>query len=375
MLLVHIGARCADGRPEGTHGWCMTTTDDTTTVRLSGRRGLLAAIPAMLGFHPQESLVMICLSGPRRRVGPVIRVDLDDPTGAGPSGPDGPVSQFRAHARRYSDEVALVCFTDRPGRSAMFEQVLTGLQAGGINILDAVMVRLGRAMPANLGSGASPWTGEGDLGTDVPGADDPQALAMAAASALHGGSILPNRLALQESISGPSGRAGRQASAALHVAANGLMNAVPATGAIDHEKLREMATVAIDRALGEVAGSRGVEPATCALIALLLADVNVRDHVITRSVRETGATWIPMLIAVARAVPDEDAAEVCSVLAVAAYRRGDGALAQVAVDRCLTAEPDHRLAHLMLGVMAAGLPPGDLVQLAASNTLSPGTDG
>jgi len=71
-----------------------------------------------------------------------------------------------------------------------------------------------------------------------------------------------------------------------------------------------------------------------------------------------------MLIAVATSVPDGDAAEVCAVLAVAAYRRGDGALAQVAVDRCLSAEPDHRLAHPMLAVMAAGLPPDELEHLA-----------
>ncbi len=148
----------------------MTTTDDTTTVRLSGRRGLLAAVPAMLGFHPQESLVMICLSGPRRRVGPVIRVDLDDPAGAGSSGADSPVSQFRAHARRYSDEVALICYTDRAGRSATFEGVLKGLQTAGVNILDAVTVRLGRAIPADLGSGRSAWVGGGEIDTEVPGA-------------------------------------------------------------------------------------------------------------------------------------------------------------------------------------------------------------
>ena len=80
----------------------MTTTDDTTTVRLSGRRGLLAAVPAMLGFHPQESLVMICLWVDAAGSALVIGVDLDDPAGAGSSGNNSPVSQFRAHARRYS---------------------------------------------------------------------------------------------------------------------------------------------------------------------------------------------------------------------------------------------------------------------------------
>jgi hypothetical protein len=54
------------------------------------------------------------------------------------------------------------------------------------------------------------------------------------------------------------------------------------------------------------------------------------------------------------------------VLAVVAYRHGDGALAQVAVDRCLAAEPHHRLAHLLLAIMAAGLHPDELVTLSGT---------
>src|ERR1700712_5081036 len=106
----------------------MTTTDDTTTVRLTGRRGLLAAIPAMLGFHPEESLVMVCLSGPKRRVGPVIRVDLAAP------GVAVLVSQFQRHAERYADEVALLCYTERPGCCPVLDEVLDGLESGGARI-------------------------------------------------------------------------------------------------------------------------------------------------------------------------------------------------------------------------------------------------
>jgi len=42
---------------------------------------------------------------------------------------------------------------------------------------------------------------------------------------------------------------------------------------------------------------------------------------------------------------------------------GDGALAQVAVDRCLAAEPGHPLAHVMIAVMAAGLRPEELADI------------
>jgi hypothetical protein len=71
-----------------------------------------------------------------------------------------------------------------------------------------------------------------------------------------------------------------------------------------------------------------------------------------------------MLISVVSRCPDEDAPQICSVLAVAAYRYGDGALAQCAVDRVLAEEPHHRLAHLMLSAMEGGLPPGELATMA-----------
>ncbi|WP_125777334.1 DUF4192 domain-containing protein [Antribacter gilvus] len=63
----------------------------TATVRVGGPQDLLAYIPFRLGFRPQDSLVVVSLRGPRRSVGLVARVDLDDltlapPVGAGPAG-------------------------------------------------------------------------------------------------------------------------------------------------------------------------------------------------------------------------------------------------------------------------------------------------
>jgi hypothetical protein len=47
-----------------------------------------------------------------------------------------------------------------------------------------------------------------------------------------------------------------------------------------------------------------------------------------------------------------------------AYRHGDGALAQVAVDRCLLAEPEHGLAQLMIAIMSSGIHPDELERIA-----------
>ena len=335
----------------------MTTTDHVTTVQLSGHDGLLAAIPSMLGFHPQESLVLVCLTGCRRRVGPVVRVDLTAPMGGTEELAPG-VTELRRYALQYADELALVCYTEAPERPELLDRVLAGLLADGSAILDAVVVRGDRAYPAMtgdlLGSGIS-----------VPGRQHPQVQAMIAASALEGRTILPDRKALRDSIAGPTGAAARRSSVATRRAADRVLGALGTSGPLNRERLEALRDLNIDRALASAVTSGGVPVQVSALVALMVCDVHIRDHLIARAIRDTDRAWLPMLIAVARATPDVDAAQICAVLALAAYRRGDGALAQVALDRCLTTEPDHRLAHLTMSAMAAGMPPHDLLALTS----------
>jgi len=131
----------------------MTTTDDLVPLKVSGPEGLLAAVPTMLGFHPRDSLVLLCLTGPRRRVGPVARVDL-------PPGRDRALAnQLTDHARRYADEVVLISYQTSRRRPPFLDDLLGRLAAAGIDVMDAIVVRDGRARPAlsrAMGTD-SPW--------------------------------------------------------------------------------------------------------------------------------------------------------------------------------------------------------------------------
>lgn len=342
----------------------MTSTDGFTTVRLSGHDGLLAAIPAMLGFHPEESLVMVCVAGPRQRVGPVIRVDLgptdhrsgDEPVGA---------ADFRIYAQQYADQVALVCYTSAPGRPLLLDRVESALRADDADILDVLIVRRGHAYPA----------GPDDTHSQrmpLPGPEHPQVQLMTAASALQGRAILPDRAALRTSVAGPAGAADREALTTLKRAAGQVMGALGPDGPPNQPGLRRLRDSTVERALQHVGDTGTVPPRTAALLALLVSDVRIRDHLIARAVRETHRPWLAMLLAVARATPDEDAAQICAVVALTAYAGGDGALAQVAIDRCLKTEPAHRLAHLMVEAMAAGMPPAAVLRMTM-NSVSPDT--
>lgn len=105
-----------------------------TVVRVAGPEDLLSYIPYRLGFRPAESVVAVSLTGPRRRVGLVARVDvddlLDDPPArtAGPSG-DGPAAPARdgAATARWltghvvgdgADRAVVVLYSDELGSSS-----------------------------------------------------------------------------------------------------------------------------------------------------------------------------------------------------------------------------------------------------------------
>lgn len=99
------------------------------------------------------------------------------------------------------------------------------------------------------------------------------------------------------------------------------------------------------------------DPADAAAYLAKVATTDGRDQLVLDAVADTA--MLPSLIAAVRSTPNDHPhlADLAAVLAAAAYRNGDGALAQVSVDRALVAAPKHRLAHLLLEVMATGMPP------------------
>lgn len=314
----------------------------------------------MLGFHPTNSLVLMCLSGRRRRVGPVARVDLG-------SGHDKRLARhLTGHAQRHADEVVVVCYQSTRRRAPLLDDLLRELKRGGVDVMDAFVVVGDRARPAMTAA-----IERGHPGYPVPRADDPQVQALTAAGALAGRSVLADREQLRQSIAGPSGERLRLADWHVDQAAAGVlgpaapMSRPPADSTSAIRPIPELVVQALlDQAFAQVRQDGEVRVEQAAALAVLLDDSVVRDSVLRRAVAEMDEPWLPLLISCATWTPDALAAAVCSVLAVAAYRHGDGALAQIAVDRALTAEPENPLAHLMIAIMSAGLRPEGLEQIA-----------
>jgi hypothetical protein len=88
--------------------------------------------------------------------------------------------------------------------------------------------------------------------------------------------------------------------------------------------------------------------------------VEGRDGAIYWVAEQRNEELVAFLIRLASWTPDAAAVPVCLVLAVAAYLAGDGALANVAIERAITADPENRLADLLTMLFSAGIRPEEL---------------
>jgi len=322
-----------------------------TVVRLSGPQGLALAVPQYLGFHPERSLVLLCMTAPRGRVGPVARIDLFDPAEADPS------AQLVGCAARYADAVAVLCYHDGP-RPQCLDALLAGLDQAGVPVTDVLSVADGLIRRAD-----TPRHQLEDPGVPLPDRDDAQAQRLAAASALAGRQPLPNRESLARSIAGPTGSDARAARDAIDAARRTRRTTRPPAPEA-YPAQRGEAIVLLDEAMGQQAREGGVGPSAAADLITFCDTVTGRDLLIAAAIARDDPDVVAMLISVAGRTPDAEAPGICSVLAVAAYRFGDGALAHCALDRVLAREPGHRLAHLMVAAISGGLPPHELASMA-----------
>jgi hypothetical protein len=188
----------------------------------------------------------------------------------------------------------------------------------------------------------------------LPGRDDPQVLTMRAVTAFAGRTILASRSELCRTIA-PSDpdrlTAFSQALGRLPDRRPGLPDGTAAGSSAGRR------ADPVETALQQVEAAGDVDATAAVGVVLALQQHPGRDAVISRAIDEPDRPWPAMLAACARWAPDRAADQLCAVLALVAYAEGDGALAQVAVDRCLRADPNHGLGRLLLAAIQTGLPP------------------
>ena len=326
-------------------------------VKISSPADILGVLPHRLGFHPSESLVVVCLEGPRNRDRLVMRFDLPAEEH------DGVLVDMveqRIRAVKASAAVVVVYTEDPPGatggrdlpREPLVELLTGRLGRRRIGVVEALLVHRGSWYSYHCADGVCCPAD----GTPLDPEPTPAASRYAAEAVLLGSSVLPSRDDLRRTFQ-PSDHAVSVAARRQGAAAAG-ERLMTVGGTLGADGERDLVLATLLRLLAAWSdGDTSVDQEDASLVAVGLHDKRTRDEVMTLVLDHDGALLVAVLGEIARRAVEEDAAPVCTVLAWAAYSDGSGALAALAAERALECEPGYAMAELVLGGLSRMVPP------------------
>ena len=313
--------------------------DPGRTVKLADTGALLAAIPSLMGFHPAESFLVVTFKD--TVIGLTVRVDLPPPS----LHPALVGRVLRPVRQAHADALVLVVVCAEPDQTHadLVRRSVAAFQDAGLPVVHALWI------PSV--TGGAPWRCylHEDCGGEVP---DPAGSEFAAEVALNGFVTFDSREDLVRMLEPPDADRMIRLSRLLDVT----------TRADRAPSAEHLSTVRDAIAAGSV-------PATdeeFVRLAMALSDYRVRD-VCLGYILDPGLAsdaeklWLEL----ARCLPPPERAEAAALLAASAYLRGDGALANVALEQARTALPGHNLAGLLYGAIDYGIPTGQIREVLA----------
>ena len=351
------------------------SSTDRPTVRVHGTEDLLALIPFLLGFQPDTSLVLLAVDDRNGGIVTVARLDL--PTADQPLDP--------AHAAlnlviaklttRGGISVVLAGYGPADRVEPMVSTASDALQAAGIPIRDALRVADSRF-----------WRLRGADSMTDPAACPPDGVAFepaaspASAAAVYAGLVaLPDREALAATLAPVTGPARDGMVAATVTACAFLTELLDAarTDTDDPGDAGDQPDAALDTRIGRAlqAAARTyltqiqdryrdgqpLDDAHAATLTVLLELPSLWEFAARRTNAE--AWQIAMWSDLVRRAEPPFTAPAATVLALCALQAGHGALASMAVDRALGADPQDRFARLLQRAIAAGIDPDTVTAL------------
>ncbi|MGI5213312.1 DUF4192 domain-containing protein [Plantactinospora sp. CA-290183] len=321
--------------------------EDPGQFRLTTRNDLVVAMPYIVGFTPTDSLLVVVLDDGWIRF--TARLDLPQPSELEELAV--PAAENATMMAEYGSAAFLVGYGPAERVEPAAALFATALTSAGVEVQQVLRVDDGRY-----------WCLCGDIRCADGIAYDPAASMFPAEAVYRGIAPLPDRTALEHLITPVTGperdRMRATTFAALSRLAGMVADGTVSTAREDRQPPAHVVREGIaavqqayeSAARGQVLSDDDVGWLTAALMVLA-----VRDHAwITCDGSDAQRQlWIDVT---RRAMPDLSAAPAC-LLAITAYLAGDVAMANIAVDRALLAEPDYRLAHLLGHALRAGVPP------------------
>lgn len=335
----------------------VVSVDAMTTHRpdfaLNYPGALIAALPAVLGFVPENSLVLVSVEG--GGLGSVMRVDLSEEL-------VDRVDQLAEVAAAADPDAAIAVIVDAEGAQCpscnedhreLCTLLADELSQHGIMLWAAHVVD-----QVALGGRWHCVDGCGSAGL----VDDPSASPLAAAAVLDGRRLYSRRADLQAVIAvDPDRSAGLDAAVEQQAATREAAHrADPAGHALSCRRDIENAMAAAAR----VADGEALSEVELAELGCALTDAQVRDTMYALAVGENAGAAESLWAVLARTLPQPWRVEALVLLAFSAYARGDGPLAGVSLEAALRCEPGHRMAEMLDTALQSGIRPEDIRELA-----------
>ena len=299
------------------------TSHETTALVLDTPQDLLLTIPFLLGFHPQDSLVVLSLTS-ERRLARVMRTEVIVPNER-----DAVRELIGALAWQNIEDVMLVAYTSGDGLSFL-EMCENEIKSAGFSLIESIVVNethwISRLCEKECGS------------------------------CLHEGNPLPafdsSRIAFEHVIRGHV-----MPCASEHDLANTLAQVggpIPSMGEV---LPLPVAAALLRRVWERWQVSRTLFPAEIGPTLLALENLALRDFAITmhksRQLLDAVELWRTLLTQ----APFGYRAPVACLLAATSYEAGEGGLARLALDEAEKDDPEYSLAGLLKRVMESGWPP------------------
>ena len=318
-----------------------------TATELTSPHDLLAAVPFMVGYHPKDSLVVMALRD--AKVSMAMRVDFPD------SGSIASVSATVAGhlAREIADEAIIVGYLPTDViESDPLEIVRSIITLQGISVKECIVVR-GEYFRSNLCADLECCPPEGNLIPEILSS-------RVTAEQVAAGNPLPY-LDLDEM---------KRSISALPIDKE-LVRLIQGIEEIDYAgddvtaHQREGANAINEMAIAFSKDQKIEDKSVVALVLVRLLDLQVRDYAMGMTTEETSDQLWDMWRYLLRLAPKGYVAPVAVIFATMSYERGDGALAQRALDRAMEDAPGYQMAKLLRRTFAAGWPPSAFTQMRA----------
>ncbi|MFF3569203.1 DUF4192 domain-containing protein [Nocardia jiangxiensis] len=325
---------------------------------------LIAALPALLGFYPESSVVLVACAPPPDDVAghlqleAVMRADLDSCLHTDSTGIDATVrmclgNNVRQIAVLVIDEALDANDTSERGRAC--QEFLARLR---IALLEAGIELVGGWFTTAVRAQEYWWSFlDSEHGTIPDPAASPVTLATEAAT---GQRIYGARAEVVATLEQDVGVVEAVRSHLPEAADAAERHAAAVTAQDPHADIRH----GVELVLSYLDTTTELTPARLAEVAVALQDSRIRDCLVGLAATSSAVPAQRLWTDLTRTLPAPARAEAAALLAFGAYAGRTGPLAGIAVDIALEANPKHRIGRILRVALDAGFPPEQIYQLA-----------